>query len=104
MPDPDAAPAAGTVKTSPRIPSPADGRGAAHVAKPCAPACEVSGGLDSSALFAILDSLQRSGELNAPDVEGYTLLTGPEAPTSELAYPRSGRTPWPEHSRGSADV
>jgi asparagine synthase (glutamine-hydrolysing) len=36
-------------------------------------ACEVSGGLDSSALFAVAAGLQRRGEWPAPDLHGYTL-------------------------------
>ena len=36
-------------------------------------ACEVSGGLDSSAVFAVAADLQRRGEWPAPDVHGYTL-------------------------------
>jgi asparagine synthase (glutamine-hydrolysing) len=36
-------------------------------------ACEVSGGLDSSAVFAICDALAREGTLGAPALAGYTL-------------------------------
>ena len=36
-------------------------------------ACEVSGGLDSSAIFAVADSLQRGRQFGAPGLEGYTL-------------------------------
>jgi len=35
-------------------------------------ACDVSGGLDSSAVFAVARRLQYSGRLEAPDVEGFT--------------------------------
>ena len=36
-------------------------------------ACEVSGGLDSSAIFAVAETLRRQGGLLAPGLEGYTL-------------------------------
>lgn len=36
-------------------------------------ACEVSGGLDSSAVFAMAHALQREGRLPAPRIHGYTL-------------------------------
>ena len=53
-------------------------------------ACEVSGGLDSSAVFGIADHLQRGGNLPAPDLRGYT-LTFKETGTivDELDYARS---------------
>ena len=36
-------------------------------------ACEVSGGLDSSAVFAVAETCAEQGELLAPALEGYTL-------------------------------
>lgn len=50
-------------------------------------AFEVSGGLDSSALFLIAAALQREGRLLAPDIAGYTLTfpEGGEAEESALA-------------------
>lgn len=53
-------------------------------------ACEVSGGLDSSAIFAMAHLLRREGQLPAPAVKGYTLLfeeKGTDA--DEIAFARA---------------
>ncbi|MEY8120421.1 asparagine synthase-related protein [Falsihalocynthiibacter sp. BN13B15] len=49
---------------------------------------EVSGGLDSSAMFSIADELHREGRLPAPDIAGYTLKfdKGTEAYELDFAY------------------
>jgi asparagine synthase (glutamine-hydrolysing) len=53
-------------------------------------ACEVSGGHDSSAIFAIAHRLAEQGRLLAPDLKGYTLDFGPDADPllDELDYAR----------------
>ncbi|WP_423141460.1 asparagine synthetase B family protein [Parablastomonas sp. CN1-191] len=51
-------------------------------------ACDVSGGQDSTALFAIADRLARSGRLQAPDLKGYTYVFEPGNPADEIAYAR----------------
>ncbi|OBV11194.1 putative asparagine synthetase [Erythrobacter dokdonensis DSW-74] len=56
----------------------------------CAPlAIEVSGGLDSSAIFAAVDHLHRQGELLAPDFSGYTLVGEEGTPSYEVPYARA---------------
>ncbi len=52
-------------------------------------AFEVSGGLDSSALFVIADQLHREGRLQAPDIRGYTLAGEPGTGAYELPYARA---------------
>ena len=52
-------------------------------------ACEVSGGLNSSALFAVADDLLRHGRLTAPGLDGYTLAFDDESDANELAYARA---------------
>jgi asparagine synthase (glutamine-hydrolysing) len=52
-------------------------------------ACEVSGGLDSSALFAVADDLIRQGRLPAPDLEGYTSAFDDDSDANELSYCRA---------------
>ena len=52
-------------------------------------ACEVSGGLDSSAIFAVAEQLQRRGELRAPGLAGYTLDFTGDPYADELAYARA---------------
>lgn len=47
---------------------------------------EVSGGLDSSALFAVADKLHKSSRLLSPDIEGYTLSFPDDPDANELAY------------------
>lgn len=51
--------------------------------------CEVSGGLDSSALFAVAENLRRAGSLTAPDVFGYTLNFEGDPRADEIAYCRA---------------
>jgi asparagine synthase (glutamine-hydrolysing) len=52
-------------------------------------ACEVSGGLDSSALFAVAADLQRRGEWPAPDLHGYTLDFRGAGDADEMDYARA---------------
>lgn len=52
-------------------------------------AYEVSGGLDSSALFAVADDLQRRGRLQAPAMAGYNLCFEGDAGADESAYCRA---------------
>ncbi|MBA3974974.1 MAG: hypothetical protein C0504_12255 [Candidatus Solibacter sp.] len=52
-------------------------------------AYEVSGGLDSSALFAVADGLSKQGRLCAPGFEGYTLDFEGQGDADELEYARS---------------
>lgn len=49
-------------------------------------ACEVSGGLDSSALFAVAADLQRQGEWDAPELHGYTLDFRGAGDADEMRY------------------
>ncbi|AZQ66696.1 asparagine synthetase B [Silicimonas algicola] len=48
--------------------------------------CDVSGGLDSSAVFAVADALWREGLLPAPDIQGYTLKFEEGTDAYELDY------------------
>lgn len=50
---------------------------------------EVSGGLDSSAVFAVALGLYRSGNLLAPKVDGYTLAFADDGDADELFFARS---------------
>ena len=52
-------------------------------------ACEVSGGLDSSAIFAVADTLRQQGHLPAPGLEGYTLDFSGDPAADEMAYARA---------------
>jgi asparagine synthase (glutamine-hydrolysing) len=52
-------------------------------------ACEVSGGLDSSAIFAVAERLRRQERLPAPGLEGYTLAFCDESDANELEYARA---------------
>ena len=52
-------------------------------------ASEVSGGLDSSAIFAVAEHLRRRGELLAPDVAGYTMNFEGDPDADEIAWCRS---------------
>jgi len=54
-------------------------------------ACEVSGGHDSSAVFAIAERLRKAGELQAPGLKGYTFKFGEEtdADVDEIEYARA---------------
>ena len=51
-------------------------------------ACEVSGGLDSSALFCVAKHLFNAGTLRAPGVEGLTLVFDEGTEANELTYAR----------------
>lgn len=53
-------------------------------------AIEVSGGLDSSAVFCVAEHLRRQGKLPAPGIEGYTLaFAEADGEAYELAYARA---------------
>lgn len=52
-------------------------------------AFEVSGGLDSSAVFAVGDHLLRTGRLLAPGIEGETLCFEGDPDADEIAYART---------------
>ena len=54
-------------------------------------ACEVSGGLDSSAIFAVAHRLKSEGRLLAPALEGYTYYFGEGADpdVDEIGYARA---------------
>ena len=52
-------------------------------------ACEVSGGLDSSAVFCMADHLRRDARLPAPSVAGYTLAFADDGNADELGYARA---------------
>lgn len=51
-------------------------------------ACEVSGGLDSSALFALAVQLQQEGKLQAPGLVGLSLDCSEDAAADEIAHVR----------------
>ncbi len=50
---------------------------------------EVSGGLDSSAVFGVAEHLRRDGRLPAPAITGYTLAFPDDREANELAYARA---------------
>jgi asparagine synthase (glutamine-hydrolysing) len=52
-------------------------------------ACEVSGGLDSSAIFSVAEHLRRQKDFLAPGLEGYTLAFTDDSDANELAYARA---------------
>ncbi len=54
-------------------------------------ACDVSGGLDSSAVFAMAHHLRRDGKLPAPAVKGYTYFfeDAPGSDIDEIEYARA---------------
>ncbi len=52
-------------------------------------ACEVSGGLDSSAIFAVAEHLRRQQRLLAPGVDGYTLAFHDDRDANDLPYARA---------------
>ena len=52
-------------------------------------ACEVSGGLDSSAIFSMAHHLESVGKLPAPAVRGYTLTFCEPSAADELEYAQS---------------
>ena len=52
-------------------------------------ACEVSGGLDSSAIFAVAETLRQRGGLLAPALEGYTLDFSGDPDADEIEFCRA---------------
>jgi len=52
-------------------------------------ACEASGGLDSSAVFAVAESLLQEQELPAPALDGYVLDFSGDPEADELKYSRA---------------
>ena len=52
-------------------------------------ACEVSGGLDSSAIFAVAETLRQQGGLLAPGLEGYTLDFSGDPGADEMDFCRA---------------
>ena len=52
-------------------------------------ACHVSGGLDSSAVFAVGEQLRRDGRLLSPGLEGYSLHFGDRSAADEIGYARA---------------
>ena len=52
-------------------------------------ACEVSGGLDSSAIFAVAEHLRRQQQLPAPAISGYCLKFEDAPDAEERAYSRA---------------
>ena len=52
-------------------------------------AYEVSGGLDSSAIFAVAEHLRRQNRLPAPGIAGYSLVFPDDAEANEIEYSRS---------------
>jgi asparagine synthase (glutamine-hydrolysing) len=52
-------------------------------------ACDVSGGLDSSAIFAVAERLRQDGLLPAPGLEGYALDFRGDPDADELVYGRA---------------
>ncbi len=57
-------------------------------------ACEVSGGLDSSAIFAMAQHLSKQDSLLAPSIDGYTLDYRHDEDANELKYARAVGTHW----------
>jgi asparagine synthase (glutamine-hydrolysing) len=52
-------------------------------------ACKVSGGLDSSAIFAVAEKLRRQKRLPAPGLDGYTLAFHEDPDANDLPYARA---------------
>ena len=66
-------------------------------------ACEVSGGLDSSAIFAMAEECRRRQELPAPAIDGYALDFHDDVEANELEYSRAlGTVSWGVHPRNPA--
>lgn len=49
-------------------------------------ACDVSGGLDSSAIFAIAHDMMKAGEFTAPRLTAHTFATEPGSPADEADF------------------
>ncbi len=62
-------------------------------------ACEVSGGLDSSALYAMARYLLGQGKLLAPSLDGYTLDFHDNPAANELEYAEAAGRHWGEEIR-----
>jgi asparagine synthase (glutamine-hydrolysing) len=61
-----------------------------RMSRSCHPvACEVSGGLDSSAVFAVAENLRRQDRLPAPAIDGYALDFHDDVDANELEYGRA---------------
>src|SRR5690606_39658394 len=54
--------------------------------------CEVSGGLDSSAVFAVAVQLQREGRLQAPDLVGLSVDCSEDPAANEIGHVRDLRS------------
>ena len=52
-------------------------------------ACEVSGGIDSSAVFCMAEQLRRQGRLPAPGIKGYTMVFDAGTDADEIEYARA---------------
>jgi asparagine synthase (glutamine-hydrolysing) len=52
-------------------------------------ACEVSGGLDSSAVFCMAERLRQAGRLPAPALKGYTWIFDAKTDADEVEYARA---------------
>ena len=52
-------------------------------------ACEVSGGLDSSAIFSVAEHLRRDSKLLAPGLQGFTLAFHDDKEANEVSYARA---------------
>ena len=52
-------------------------------------ACEISGGLDSSAVFCVAEHLRRDARLPAPGIKGYTLAFTDDGDANEMRYARA---------------
>jgi len=52
-------------------------------------ACDVSGGLDSSAIFCLADAMDKAGALPAPGLLGFTLSAPPDTWADESEYVRA---------------
>jgi len=52
-------------------------------------ACEVSGGLDSSAIFAVAEHLRRKNQLAAPGIAAYSLVFPNDSQANEIEYSRA---------------
>jgi asparagine synthase (glutamine-hydrolysing) len=57
-------------------------------------AFEVSGGLDSSAIFSVANALQRTGRLPSPALLGYTLRFSPGCAADEIRFARAVGAFW----------
>lgn len=56
--------------------------------------CEVSGGLDSSGVYAVCEELRRTGRLLSPALDAYTLKFDDDTRANELDYARAVSAHW----------